>query len=386
LNARPPTQPLRILHVVGGMNRGGVETWLLHILRHIDREQFHMDFLVHSAEPCAYDEEIRDLGCRIIPCLKPRRPWIYSGNFLRALAAHGPYDVVHSHVHAFSGYVLRLAHRAGVRGRIAHGHSDPRQRRRRIPALHSVYLAAALREIRRHATAGLAASPGAAVSLFGPAWQAHPGRRLLLYGCDFAPFRQPVDRRAVRSELGFRPEHLVIGHVGRFCEPKNHDFWIDVAVEAALREPRARFLLVGDGPLRPAIELRVAQLGLAARFRFTGVRADVPRLMRGAMDVMLFPSLWEGLPLAIIEAQAAGLYSVVSPAVCEEAIVAKPLVRRLSLQQQPAAWTRAVLAAAQERDGSASTGLALMERSPFAIRACVQSLEAIYQDQKLRAA
>jgi hypothetical protein len=103
------------------------------------------------------------------------------------------------------------------------------------------------------------------------------------------------------------------------------------------------------------------------------------------MDVMLFPSLWEGLPLAIIEAQAAELCSVVSPAVCEEAIVAEPLVRRLSLQVHPAAWARAVLAAAQvRRDRSVSTGLALMERSPFTIRASVNSLAAIYQDQKLQ--
>jgi glycosyltransferase involved in cell wall biosynthesis len=344
-----------------------------------------MDFLVHSAKPCAYDEEIRALGCRVIPCTKPSRAWSYPGNFLRALATHGPYDVVHSHVHAFSGYVLRLAHRAGVRGRIAHGHSDSRARRRRLPALRRVYLAAALREIRRHATAGLAASPGAAESLFGPFWRAQPGRRVLCYGCDFAPFRQPIDRQAVRNQLGFGPDHLVIGHVGRFCEPKNHVFWIDVAAEAALREPRARFLLVGDGPLRSAVEQRVAQLGLAPRFRFTGVRADVPRLLRGAMDVMLFPSLWEGLPLAIIEAQAAGLCSVVSPAVCEEAIVAEPLVRRLSLQQPAAAWARAALAAAHARpDHSASAGLALMERSPFTIRACVKSLAAIYQDQDSR--
>jgi hypothetical protein len=85
------------------MNRGGVETWLLHVLRHINRARFQMDFLVHSAKPCAYDEEIRALGCRVIPCTKPSRAWSYPGNFLRALATHGPYDVVHSHVHAFSG-------------------------------------------------------------------------------------------------------------------------------------------------------------------------------------------------------------------------------------------------------------------------------------------
>src|SRR6476661_2448436 len=92
-------QTIRILHVVGGMNRGGVETWLMHVLRHIDREHFRMDFLVHTALPCAYDEEIRSLGSEIIPCLHPSRPWRYAQHFRRILKENAPYNVVHSHVH-----------------------------------------------------------------------------------------------------------------------------------------------------------------------------------------------------------------------------------------------------------------------------------------------
>ena len=108
-NAR--TSPVRVLHVLGGMNRGGVETWLMHVLRHIDRNRFRMDFLVHTVNPCAYDDEIHSLGSEIIPCLHPSRPWTYVRNFKRILREHGPYDVVHSHVHHFSGHILRLARR-----------------------------------------------------------------------------------------------------------------------------------------------------------------------------------------------------------------------------------------------------------------------------------
>src|SRR6476469_2359041 len=98
-------QTIRILHVVGGMNRGGIETWLMHILRHIDRDRFQMDFLVNTTQTCAYDDEIRSLGSRIIPCLEPSKPWLYARNFQQILSEYGHYHIVHSHLYYFSGYV-----------------------------------------------------------------------------------------------------------------------------------------------------------------------------------------------------------------------------------------------------------------------------------------
>src|SRR5208283_2990654 len=117
-------RPMRILQIVSGMDTGGVETWLMHILRRIDRDRYRFDFLVHTTKPCFYDDEIKSLGCRIIPCLHPSRPWQYAWNFFRLLKEHGPYDVVHTHVHHFSGFTLMLAHLAGVPMRIVHSHSD----------------------------------------------------------------------------------------------------------------------------------------------------------------------------------------------------------------------------------------------------------------------
>ncbi len=113
-------KPIRVLHVVGGMNRAGTETWLMHLLRNIDREHYRMDFLVHAAQPFEYAEEIEALGARVIPCLHPTKPWRYARNFMRILKELGPYEVVHSHVHHFTGLPLYLARRAGVPVRIAH--------------------------------------------------------------------------------------------------------------------------------------------------------------------------------------------------------------------------------------------------------------------------
>src|SRR5438270_3016745 len=112
-------EPIRILHVVGAMDRGGVETWLMHVLRHIDRRRFVMDFLTQTTNPGQFDEEIRDLGSRVLYCLNPHQPWLYAAGMRRVLAANQPYQIIHSHLHHYSGFVLRLAKSGGVPGRIA---------------------------------------------------------------------------------------------------------------------------------------------------------------------------------------------------------------------------------------------------------------------------
>ena len=126
--AAPSSGPIRVLHVVGAMNRGGVETWLMHLVRRYQGTRVRTDILVHTDEPAAYDAELLEHGCRILRCPLVRRPIRYGHAVKRLLREHGPYDVVHSHVHHFSGYVLRLARKAGVPVRIAHSHNDTRAR------------------------------------------------------------------------------------------------------------------------------------------------------------------------------------------------------------------------------------------------------------------
>lgn len=371
---------IRILHVVGGMNRGGIETWLMHILRHIDRDRFRMEFLVHTTQPCAYDKEIRALGGKIIPCLDPSQPRLYARNFKRILREYGPYDIIHSHVHHFSGYVLRLAQQAGVPVRIAHSHNDTSSIQAKAGLYRRLYFVLTKWWIARYATLGLGASRKAVADLFGPVGETDPRWRVLYCGIDLTPFRDFINPVSVRTELGIPADAFVIGHVGRFCEQKNHVFLVDIAAEVAKREPRMRLLLVGDSSLRPDIEQKVAQLGLTDRVIFAGGRSDVPRLMLGAMDVFLLPSLYEGLGLVLLEAQAARLPCIFSDVVPEEADVVKPLVQRLSLSQPASAWAEAVLAA----PGAASTitqaeALAGVEKRSFNIETSVKALTQLYR-------
>ena len=376
--AAPPRAPVRVLHVLGSLNRGGVETWLMHMLRGIDRREVAMDFLVHGEGGGAYDEEARRLGADIIVCPNPRRFLAYGASFRRVLRGRGPYDVVHSHVHDFSGYVLSLAAKEGVPVRVAHSHTD----RREIPSERALrrraYRALMGHLIRRHATAGVGASRGAAASLFGAAWREEPRWRVMYYGVDFAPFHAAGDPRRVREDLGVPPGAALVGHVGNLLAVKNHRVLVDMLAALRGRVPDPRLLLVGDGPLKGELAARAERLGVASRVIFAGVRTDVPRLL-GAMDVFAFPSLYEGLGLAVVEAQAAGLPVVLSDKVPPDAVVLPGLVRRLPPDAPGEVWADACAAALASRGGvSKAAALAEVEASAFQLGRCVSALKGLY--------
>ena len=372
----------RILHVVGGMNRGGIETWLMHVLRHIDRDRFQMDFLVHTAEPCPYDDEVRSLGSKIIPCLDSSKPWLYANNFKRILREYGPYDIVHSHVHHFSGYVLWLAKQAGISVRIAHSHNDTSSAEAKAGLYRRLYLTLMEWWIARYATVGFGCSRKAIADLFSPSWEKDQRWQCLYYGIDLKPFREPVDARTIRAELGIPADAFVISHVGRFVAQKNHLFLLEIAAEVAKREPKMRMLLLGEGSLRPEIEQKAIELELGDRIIFAGNRSDVPRLMLGAMDAFILPSLHEGLPVVGIEAQAADLPFILSDIITEEVDRVKPLIHRISLSQPASVWAQEILLVKNKISNiSQADSLAILENSKFNIACSVDSLTKIYTDE-----
>ncbi|HIK03583.1 MAG TPA: glycosyltransferase family 1 protein [Trichormus sp. M33_DOE_039] len=374
-------RPIRILHVVGGMVRGGIETWLMHILRHIDRDRFQMDFLVHTTEPCAYDEEIRSLGSQIISCpLQRKYPWVYAANIKRILREFGPYDIVHSHLHHFSGYVLYLAKQAGVPVRIAHSHNDTSAQEK---GLYRRWYRSFMKSLIAHnATLGCGCSYQATADLFGTQWQDDSRWQVFYFGIDLKPFENTVDRVAIRAEFGIPADAFVIGHVGRFHPQKNHRFLIEIAAEIAKREPQMRLLLLGEGYLQLEIYQKVVQMGLGDRVIFAGTRSDIPRLMMGAMDVFLLPSLHEGLPIVSIEAQAAGLPLILSDVITDELQKIKPLVQKISLSQPARVWADAVLAVRNSQSRITQTdSLAILKNSDFNISSSVQALVKTYVDE-----
>jgi glycosyltransferase involved in cell wall biosynthesis len=386
----PPsaTKPIRILHVVGGMDRGGVETWLMHVLRQLaastsssdNRSQFQMDFLTPEARHYEYTQELESLGSQILPCLEPSDPWRYATNFKRILDEYGPYDIVHVHVHLFSGYVLYLAAKLGVKARIIHSHSDTSSIESTAKWPRQIYNTLMKWSISSNATGGLVASHAAAVNLLGSAWQKDLRWQALACGINLAPFNQQLNSGDIRAEFDLPTDALIIGHVGRFDLPKNHDFLLEIAAEISKREPKMYLLLIGTGDLRPKIEAKAAQMGLIDRVIFLGARPDVPRLMTGLMDVFLFPSLYEGLGLVLIEAQAAGLPCIVADTIPPEADLIKPLIHRLSLQQSAVRWAEVLLEHSKyDTSISPAQSLQIVSQSVFNIDVSVAALTKFYR-------
>jgi glycosyltransferase involved in cell wall biosynthesis len=363
---------MRILHVLGKLDRGGVETWLVQVLRHIDRQEYQMDFMVHTNDAGAYDEEVGSLGARVIPCLHPSNPALYAKNFFRILREYGPYDLVHSHVHHYSGYVLMLAAAAGVKVRIAHSHTSAPEVSPGIAR--QIYLAAMRQLIKQKTTFGIAISTLAGDSLM-PGWQARPNWYLRPYGIETEPFEVNVDPITIRKKLGLTPEALVVGHVGRFVGVKNHKLIIQVASELVKLEPNVVFLLVGDGPMRAEIQTELSRRELSNRFLLTGTRGDIPAIMKGAMDVFVFPSEYEGLGIVLMEAQLAGLCSVVSDVIPAEADLIDDAVIRLPLAAPPIQWANSLYAILKARQRCNVPEYARKQRS---ISRSVSQLTGLY--------
>jgi len=368
--------PIRILHVLGQMNRGGVETWLMQVLRNVDPARVRMDFLVTVAEPGHYDAEIVALGGQVLACGSPRRPLLFARTLARVLRTRGPYDVVHCHLHHFSGLVLAVAHWEGVPVRIAHSHSDTQEREAGAGLRRRVYLRWMETAVRCHATHGLAVSDPAAAALFGSRWRADARWQIARCGLDFAAFRERAPAPEIRADLGIPPRAIVLGHVGRFDSCKNQHMLVHVLAAAVKREPSAFLVLVGVGPLKAMVEEEAVRLGVRGNVLFAGLRADVPRVLR-SFDVFVFPSLREGLPLVGLEAQAAGLPIVISDRVTREIAVVPELFTWKSPEERPEAWAEAALLAARDHR-EARDFVDTLERSEFALSRSLSGLLRVY--------
>lgn len=373
---------LRVLHVIGALNYGGIERWLLHALKRLDQARFQCDIMTLSAEPGPLDGEARALGVRLLPCPDYRQPWRFAPRFLQIVRQHGPYDLIHTHLKEYSGLVLALAQRAGIPVRIAHSHNDLRARQAAASPLVRLYRQGLRALVARHASVRLGVSAEAGASLFGATGASW---RYLPCGIELAPFCNPPPRPMARACLGLPPNALVVGHVGRMVAQKNHQLLLASFAALSTHHPDSRLLLVGDGPLRPALEAQIAALGLDGRVLMTGSRADVPALL-AAMDVFALPSLYEGFPVAAVEAQAIGLPCVLAPTITPAVAVVPALVHFVAPAAPAEAWAQALLAAATMRERpTPPEALELIRRSPLNLDRGVAELAAIYTQEAARA-
>ena len=282
---------------------------LMNYYRAMDREKVQFDFLVHRMERADFDDEIESLG-GIIWRLPRLVPW--SVSYRKALQGffreHPEYKIVHAHLNCLSSVILRAAKKTNVPVRIAHSHSAEQRRDLKYPI--RLYYR---RQIPKTATELFACGKQAGDWLYrGLSYRIIPNAiDTTAYAYD------PSLRDKVRKEFGLSEKTLVVGHVGRFSPMKNHRFLIQVFASIHKNEPDSCLLLVGDGNLRRELEQQICVNGLTNAVILTGIRADINRLLQ-AMDVFVFPSVYEGLPVTLVEAQASGLPCLVSSSVTDE--------------------------------------------------------------------
>ena len=327
-------EPAVILHIFGRMQRGGAELRTLSLMRHIDRTRWRFNFGVLSGLPGELDSAIRELGGEVHPM---RLGLGFPARFLRVIRkAH--VSVVHSHVHHSSGLILALASLCGVQTRIAHfrstGDGQPATLRRRLQRFQMK------RWIDRYATHILAVGEGAMSSAWKADWASDSRCRIVYNGLDLTPFKAKREHDEVREEFGLPKDSTLYCHVGTLHRDKNHLRLVEIFAAVLRRRPDARLLMVGkeDDLVSPEVKRRADELGIRDAVRFAGVRADVPRLLLAA-DGMIYPSLREGLPGAVLEACAAGLPVVASKLSGTREIARYfPEVRTLSLEQSDQDW------------------------------------------------
>ncbi|GGR10667.1 putative glycosyltransferase EpsF [Deinococcus ruber] len=318
----------------------------MNLLAQIDRQDVAMDIMTVTARPRAgiYDERAAQLGAHVIAGPATGNPLTFALGFVRLLRRYGPYDVVHSHIHHFGALALLLARLCGVPVRVSTSHVDTHLSDDAAVGGRYWYLTAMRAAMQLGVTDRLAVSPQSARALFGPDWQAL-GTQIMPLGIDLQALSEPVDSRSVRAELELPAAEPVLVHVGQFRPEKNHRFLLEVFSAYVRRSGPAHLLLIGDGALRSDIEQQALELGLEERIHLLGPRPDVARLLLGAADVFVFPSLFEGLSLALLEAQSAGLPCVVSSGLSAASRLPGAAYEAVPLGSGPDVWAAAVSAA-----------------------------------------
>lgn len=296
-----------MLTAIGGLNRGGSETWLLNVVRRIPRSRFQMDVLVDSDRPYAYGRDFLEAGCRILPCPGYREPWVYLRNFRRLYAQSGPYDILHSHVHYYSGIVLTIGRLLGVPVRIAHVH--PAQDLKPPSWKRTVYRESMFALLRSSATHLLTPSQTSLQAAVAQTGYRVSCRKVVYNGIDLSRFEKKVDRPQVRRRLGLPTGIPLVCYVARFAPNKNHRQILRIADRMNRSGKAAHFVFAGSHGSEMDY-LAQASTPRTDVSMLIGLE-DVTELLM-ASDVFLFPSLEEGFGIVALEAQAAGLPVVAS--------------------------------------------------------------------------
>lgn len=372
-------QPIRVLHIVGIMNMGGIENLLMNVYRKIDKEKVQFDFLVTREEDGVFDEEIRSLGGKIynIPAMSKIGYVRYKKRIYRFLKQNYEYKIVHCHRDALCSIYLKQAKKAKIPVRIAHSHNtkliEPNTIKGKINLLIKNYFKLFT---NMYATEYFACGYEAGIWLYG-AKIANQKVKIINNGIDTGEYKyNRAIAKEIRESLGIKDDTLVIGHVGRFELQKNHRFLIEIFMQIVKKVPESKLLLIGQGSLEPDIRKQVKIANLEEKVVFLGIRNDVNKLLMG-MDVFVFPSLFEGLPVSLIETQASGIKSIISDTISKEVDLKYGLISRIPLNNINK-WVEEIMSVSSANVESRELANSKIKQSEYEIMNTVSFLENFY--------
>ena len=325
--------PERILHVFGTLNRGGAETLIMNIYRNIDRDKIQFDFMVHHIDEGAFEKEVKSLGGKVyrIENYRGVNHFSYKKSWNDFLKAHQEYRIIHCHKESIISLVMDAA-KKNNRIAIAHSHNT-----QNIPGFKGKIMDVLNKDVSSKAAFKFACSNAAGEWMFGK----EKDFKVINNGIDLDKFRfNDKVRENIREKLNFT-DRKVIGHIARFNKQKNHTFLVDIFNKLLKTNENYLLVLAGIGELREDIEKKVRDFSIEDKVMFLGSIGYVNELLQ-SIDIFILPSLYEGLAVSTIEAQAAGLKCLLSENIDKNSKVTD-LVEFVPIDKGVEPWVEAIL-------------------------------------------
>ena len=371
-------EPIRVLHNIASLHFGGSQAFVMNIYDNIDREKVQFDFIVAPEERKDLYDQVEKMEGRIFVCPKytGKNHFAYCKWWDDFFTEHPEYHVIHGHVRSTASIYLEIAKKHGL-VTIAHSHSTSNG-----SGFSAVVKDIMQQPIRHQADYLFACSDKAGKWLFGEKALTQPNYRMIPNGVDLQRFAFNDDKRnLMRNELGIAEDAFVLGHIGRITTPKNHKFLVELFAEYHKESSNSKLLLVGDGELFEAVKQQIAQLGINDAVVMVGSKTNTEDYYQ-AMDVFVFPSLWEGLPVSVVEAQANGLPCLLSDVITHDVDLTDQ-IQYLSLNEKKI-WLKEI-ATIQEKKRSGATTENKMKLQPFDATDVAKQLQDFYLKQDERA-
>jgi len=363
----------KILHVVYAMNLGGIESWLMHLYREVIKEDIQFDFLVFTKQHAIFDDEIRKFGGEILYGAHYKNPLLLIFKSYRIIKKR-KYDAVHIHniQGAFSIFIASKL--AGIENIIFQAHNDFNRKLSTTGFVEKLYL-----KISKKLLFPLIKTKVAVSQLAGKSYFPNSAYHYIPIGEDFSVYSKK-DIVLSKKQFNFFESDIVITHVGRFFPPKNHCFIINIFKELVkFNQNNVKLLLVGTGPLQKKIEKKIVDYNLQDKVLILGNRTDIPNILNDLTNVFLFPSLYEGLGLVMVEAQAAGIPVVCSETIPDEGIIIPELVKKVSLNVPAKEWAKIIINHFEKnKEYSKDYALTQILNSEFNIKSSISKLKELW--------